>query len=78
MKTAISIPDEVFIAAEGLAKRLGMSRSQLYSSAIAQFVTANRSKGITARLNGVYQIEQGEMDPAVLELQSVSLRAEEW
>ena len=30
MKTAISIPDEVFVAAEGLAERLGVSRSQLY------------------------------------------------
>nr|CAP47462.1 putative integron gene cassette protein [uncultured bacterium] len=78
MKTAISIPDEVFVAAEGLAERLGMSRSQLYSSAIAQYVTAYRSKGVTARLNGVYQTEQGEMDPAVLELQGVSLPTEEW
>lgn len=78
MKTAISIPDEVFVAAEGLAERLGMSRSQLYSSAIAQFVTAYRSKGVTARLNGVYQTEPGEMDPVVLELQGLALPAEEW
>ncbi len=78
MKTAISIPDEVFVAAEGLAERLGMSRSQLYSSAIAQFVRTHRSEGITARLNGVYQTERSEIDPDVLQLQTATLPTEEW
>ncbi len=80
MKTAISIPDEVFVAAEGLAKRLGMSRSQLYSSAIAQYVVAYRSKGVTAQLNAVHEEEagHGEVDPAVLELQNLSVSTEEW
>lgn len=31
MKTAISIPDPIFEAAEGFARRLGMSRSELYA-----------------------------------------------
>jgi predicted DNA-binding protein len=34
MKTAISLPDEVFESAEQLAKRLGKSRSELYALAI--------------------------------------------
>ena len=78
MKTAISIPDEVFVAAEGLAKRLGLSRSQLYSSAIAQYVAAHRSKGVTARLNEVYETEPGEVDPAILDLQGLSVAVEGW
>jgi predicted transcriptional regulator len=78
MKTAISIPDEVFVAAEGLAERLGMSRSQLYSSAIAQYLAAHRSKGVTARLNEVYGPENGELDPEILELQVSSVPAEDW
>ena len=78
MKTAISIPDEVFVAAEGLAERLGMSRSQLYSSAIAQYVAAYRSKGVTARLNAVYETDAAELDPAILDLQNSSIPAEEW
>ena len=78
MKTAISIPNEVFVAAEGLAERLGMSRSQLYSSAIAQYVAAHRSKGVTARLNEVYENQQAEVDPAILDLQSASVAAEDW
>ena len=78
MKTAISIPDEVFVAAEGLAERLGMSRSQLYSSAVAQYVAAYRSKGVTARLNAVYETDVDELDPAILDLQNSSIPAEEW
>ena len=36
MKTAISLPDELFAAAEKLAERLGVSRSQLYATALAE------------------------------------------
>jgi len=78
MKTAISIPDEVFVAAEGLAERLGVSRSQLYSSAVAQFIAANRSKGVTARLNAVYETEAADLDPAIMDLQKLSVPTEEW
>ncbi len=78
MKTAISIPDEVFVAAEGLAERLGISRSQLYSSAIAQYVAAYRSKGVTARLDAVYETDVDELDPAILDLQNSSIPAEDW
>jgi metal-responsive CopG/Arc/MetJ family transcriptional regulator len=38
MKTAISIPDEVFEEAERLAIELQTSRSQLYSRALQEFV----------------------------------------
>ena len=37
MKTAVTIPDPVFKAAEKLAKRLGVSRSELYARAVAEF-----------------------------------------
>jgi metal-responsive CopG/Arc/MetJ family transcriptional regulator len=78
MKTAISIPDGIFVAAEGLAERLGVSRSQLYSSAVAQFIATHRSKGVTARLNAVYESETAELDPAIMDLQNLSVPTEEW
>ncbi len=34
MKTAISIPDEIFEQAERLAKTRGWSRSELYANAV--------------------------------------------
>lgn len=36
MKTAISIPDKVFRSADALARRLGISRSELYTTAITE------------------------------------------
>ena len=75
MKTAISLPDPVFEAAEQLAKRLGMSRSELYASAIAEFVAQHRGRGVTELLNRVYG-EDGEdsaLDPVLETLQRRTL-----
>jgi len=54
MKTAISIPDRVFRSAEQLAARLGVSRSELYSNALAALVDKHRDDLITSRLNEIY------------------------
>jgi len=51
MKTAISIPDEVFKRAEKLARRLRMSRSQLYSQAVEKYVNKRRPEAITSAMN---------------------------
>jgi predicted transcriptional regulator len=51
MKTAISIPDEVFIRAEKLAKRLKKSRSQLYSEAVAEYIARYSDDEITESWN---------------------------
>lgn len=80
MKTAISIPDSVFQAAERLAKRTGMSRSELYTTAIANYVEARRGKGVTERLNEVYgeSKDSSMLDPVVNALQLSSLPRDEW
>lgn len=48
MKTAISIPEPIFKLAERTAKRLGMSRSELFTRAVEQYVSAERDARITA------------------------------
>lgn len=78
VKTAISIPDEVFEAAEALAERLGISRSELYATAVARYVAAMRSEGVTARLNEVYADEASSLDPALLRAQLETIGTEEW
>jgi antitoxin MazE6 len=80
MKTAISIPDPVFEAAEKLARRLGISRSQLYSTAIDALIEKYRYSGVTERLNAVYEAnpEGGRLELEVEELQSRSLTEEVW
>ena len=65
MKTAISLPDPLFRSAERLAKRLKVSRSALYATAIADYVAHHQRKSVTEQLNEVYG-EGGEdstLDP---------------
>jgi antitoxin MazE6 len=53
MKTAISIPDEVFEEAERLASELNTSRSQLYSRALQEFVARHAPDRLTEAMNRV-------------------------
>ena len=54
MKTTISVPDHIFGSAEQLASLLGISRSELYSKALAELVEKHRDELITDRLNEIY------------------------
>src|SRR5580700_6419740 len=54
MKTAISVPDEIFEEAERLARQRGMSRSELYAKAVAEYVKGERFVGVRERLDAVY------------------------
>jgi predicted transcriptional regulator len=78
MKTAISIPDPVFRSAEQLAKRLKVSRSQLYATAVADYVGRNQRSGVTEKLDEVHGAGPEGLDPALAAMQSRSLRRERW
>jgi predicted transcriptional regulator len=54
MKTAISIPDEVFAEAEELAKALKVSRSRLYSRAVREYVARHGTEQVTAALDALF------------------------
>lgn len=51
MKIVISIPDDLFSAADALARRLGMSRSELYVAAVTDLVAKHSRADVTARLD---------------------------
>ena len=55
MKTAISLPDEVFESAEKLAKRLKVSRSELYSRALAEYLARHAPDEVTDAWNSAIQ-----------------------
>lgn len=80
MKTAISIPEDLFRVAEQAAKRLGVSRSEFYRRAIGAFLHGNNDELITDALNEVYddQAGKGYVDPTLLQMQLASLEQEEW
>jgi metal-responsive CopG/Arc/MetJ family transcriptional regulator len=62
MKTAVSIPDGIFEAAEKTAQKLGIPRSQLFAKALEEFIKNHNKDAITERLNKVYHgdMEVGE------------------
>jgi metal-responsive CopG/Arc/MetJ family transcriptional regulator len=78
VKIAISVPDEVFEAGEHLARQLGVSRSQLYSDALAQYLTAQRAAAVTARLNAIYLVHPANLEPALNRAQLKTLADEAW
>ena len=78
MKVAVSIPDELFESGETLSKRLGVSRSRLYATALAEFVEKNRGRKITERLNAIYGSEDSRLPRTLRRLQSRSLAREPW
>jgi len=59
MKTAVSIPDEIFERAERLAERAGRSRSDVYSAALKEYVARHAPEDVTEAMNRVCdEIEQ--------------------
>lgn len=78
MKTAVSIPDDLFESAEGLARRLGTTRSELYAKALRDYLSEHRGEGITERLDEVYGAEDSSLDPVMAALQERSLSEDEW
>ena len=78
MKTAISIPDDVFKSADSLAKEIGVSRSELYAIAVAEYLAKHRDRDVTERLDAVYADEPSGLAPELRRAQGESLERGEW
>lgn len=60
MKTAISIPDDVFEHAERAAKRLGVSRSELFTRAVREYLGASRDASVTASYDEAFAADDDD------------------
>jgi len=78
MKTAISLPDKLFNAADQYAKNHGFSRSQLFAKAVEQYLEQHPSDYITKQLNEIYSSEPAELNEVLLTMQFSSVEKEEW
>jgi metal-responsive CopG/Arc/MetJ family transcriptional regulator len=78
MKTAISLPDDLFAEADALAAELGTSRSQLYAAAVREYLARHRPDAVTAALDRVYAAEDGHSDPDVAAAATSALANVEW
>jgi predicted transcriptional regulator len=67
MKTAVSIPDDLFAQAEKVAAERNMSRSALYAEALAALLKRVRDEQITEQMNrALAESGQTQPDPVVL------------
>ena len=78
MKTAISLPDQVFEAADRMAQRLGIKRSQLFQRAVVRYLKEQRLDRVTEILDQVYCREESRLDEVLRALQAASIEREEW
>jgi len=78
MKTAISIPDNIFESAEKLADRLGKSRSQLYTQALGNYLAKHHNDNLTQKLNEIYESEDSRLDNDLDLMQHKSLPKDKW
>lgn len=66
MKTAISVDDELVKAADSAARKLGVSRSRLFSIALEKFLHDRRNEEMLERLNRVYAGEPSPEDRRIV------------
>ena len=78
MKTAVSIPDDIFEEAERLAAELKTSRSQLFSRALREFVARHSTDRVTAAMNRVVDEVGTDVDEFTREASRRVLERTEW
>jgi predicted transcriptional regulator len=78
MKIAVSVPDDVFQRAERLARRAGRSRSEVYSSALREYVARHAPEEVTDALDRVVADVGETADPFVSETARRLLETIEW
>lgn len=77
MKTAISLPDELFAKAESTARRLGLARSQLFARAVEEFIREHDPQMVTDAIDNVIGDVDSGMDPVIVKMQSISIASEQ-
>lgn len=78
MKTAVSIPDDVFEGAERLARRTRKSRSQLFSDALREYVARHAADEVTEAMDRVCAGVQPSKDEFVTRAAIRVLEKVEW
>jgi predicted transcriptional regulator len=79
MKTAVSVPDDLFERVDRLAKRSRRSRSEVYSAALREYVARHAPDEVTAGLDAVIA-DLGQPDGADFAARAArgTLASSEW
>ncbi len=79
METAISLPNKLFYNAEKYAEKHGLSRSELYATAVSEFIQKKRiKKDITQRINKICDTIDTSLNPQIKTASKWILTNSEW
>ena len=79
MKTAVSVPDDLFAQVDRLAHRSRRSRSEVYSAALREYVARHAPDEVTAQLDAVVGVVGAEgADTFLARAASRTLESTEW
>ncbi|MPZ71028.1 MAG: ribbon-helix-helix protein, CopG family [Actinobacteria bacterium] len=78
MKTAISIPDELFSRAEEMARKTGKSRSRLYQEALSEYLLRRDPGALTQAMDDALTDIDPKSDPWLAEAGRRTLERSEW
>jgi metal-responsive CopG/Arc/MetJ family transcriptional regulator len=80
MKTAISLPDDLYAEAEAYADCHGLSRSGLYAAALRDYLDRHNDDAITSAIDALLQIhpELAAQEPDLASAAHQVLQRTEW
>jgi hypothetical protein len=78
MKTAISIDEQLFFAAENFSRFTGLSRSGLYCTALSEYIQNHSSDIVTEKLNNYYDSHDSCVDNGLKMAAHNLLSKEDW
>jgi len=78
MKTAISLPDELFVLADDFARTLGISRSELFAAAIREYMANHAKVDLVERINAACAQIETQLPDDVATVTRQKLLESEW
>lgn len=78
MKTAVSVPNEVYKQAEELARRTGRTRSEIYSTALRDYLAHHQAVPVTAAMDEALDEIDPQADPFLDAVARETLVEAEW
>jgi len=78
MKTAISLSDDLFLEADAFAKTVGMSRSELFATAVREYIKTHSRADLTERINAACATLETRLPPDLAPATRKKLVAVEW
>jgi predicted transcriptional regulator len=79
MKTAVSVPDDLFAQVDRLARRSRRSRSEVYRAALREYVARHAPDEVTASLDRIVaEVGQPADSPFAAAAARLSFASAEW